>query len=606
MYSAQNNFEAKLNALRLLYKRDISGKIQELEQAIQDAHHKPDSRSVGHLRFVSHKLAGSGATFGFPEISAEAKKIERFSASYLEALKENPNKQQVWDDVFDSLHQLKSLAENIQGKKESQKPSDEDIEKLKLSAGKPSAAHFANAPAITANTQATPFSDDAILLRLANEHENEASLLLIEDDHIVSRELSTQLGFLGYRIQSRQALKTLDAQQTPILPDQLSAILIDTGKQEPSSYISYLQALKLDPATSKDLPIIILSTQDNIDARLAALRAGAKAFFTKPVDVGIILDTIRQSRNPTENNMPLRVVIVDDQENMARFYAAILEQRGFDVRIVTDARLALDMMHEFTPDLLLVDMYMPYCSGVELAQIIRQQAAFLSTPIVYLSSETDSDAKLEAMRHGGDDFISKPVNPDYLSTSIRIRALRHQRIRQQIVRDGLTGLFNHTHFKEHIQVELLRAARTQEAISLVMIDIDHFKSVNDQYGHPVGDRVLRLLARFLEQRLRASDICGRFGGEEFGVLLPGSTAQQTWHVMEKLREDFAHIKHNANENIEFHVTFSCGIADNYMSSHAAQLIRFADEALYTAKNSGRNQVVIYAPKGIPAAEARPY
>lgn len=197
MYSAQNNFEAKLNALRLLYKRDISGKIQELEQAIQDAHHKPDSRSVGHLRFVSHKLAGSGATFGFPEISAEAKKIERFSASYLEALKENPNKQQVWDDVFDSLHQLKSLAENIQGKKESQKPSDEDIEKLKLSAGKPSAAHFANAPAITANTQATPFSDDAILLRLANEHENEASLLLIEDDHIVSRELSTHLGFFG-------------------------------------------------------------------------------------------------------------------------------------------------------------------------------------------------------------------------------------------------------------------------------------------------------------------------------------------------------------------------------------------------------------------------
>lgn len=602
MYSAQNNFEAKLNALRLLYKRDISGKIQEIETAINDATNQATPQSIAHLRFVSHKLAGSGATFGFPEISNEARKIERFSAHYLEQLTQNPNHQQHWESVFASLHQLKHLADNLQNQQvSSPKLADANVDKLKMSAGNQvaSALHSNTTPAAC-------FSDKAILLRLANEHENEASLLLIEDDHILSRELSTQLGFLGYRIQSRQALKNFDATQTPIAPNQLSAILIDTGKQEPNTYISYLQALKIDPAQLKELPIIFLSTHDHIDARLSALRAGAKAFFTKPVDVGVILDTIRQSRSPTENNMPLRVVIVEDQENMARFYAAILEQRGFDVRIVTDARLALDVMHEFMPDLLLVDMYMPYCSGVELAQIIRQQAAFLSTPIVYLSSETDSDAKLEAMRHGGDDFISKPVDPDYLSTSIRIRALRHQRIRQQIVRDGLTGLFNHTRFKEHIQIELLRAARNQEAVSLVMIDIDHFKSVNDQYGHPIGDRVLRLLAQFLEQRLRATDICGRFGGEEFGVLLPSSNAQQTWHIMEKLREDFAHIKHNANENIEFHVTFSCGIADNYMSSHAAQLIRFADEALYTAKNSGRNQVVTYAPKGIQSIEARHY
>lgn len=110
---------------------------------------------------------------------------------------------------------------------------------------------------------------------------------------------------------------------------------------------------------------------------------------------------------------PLRVMIVEDQEHMARFYASVLRQGGFEVRVVLDAMTVLENLEEFEPDLLLIDMYMPYCSGTELAQIIRQQEAFISVPIVYLSAETDVAAKLEAMRLGGDDFISKPVDPSF-------------------------------------------------------------------------------------------------------------------------------------------------------------------------------------------------
>lgn len=106
------------------------------------------------------------------------------------------------------------------------------------------------------------------------------------------------------------------------------------------------------------------------------------------------------------------------------------------------------------------------------------------------------------------------------------------------MRDGLTGLLNHTRFKEQINIEITRARRLQQPLSLAMIDIDHFKHVNDTYGHPAGDRVLRLLSRFLERRLRCTDVCGRFGGEEFGVLLTGADAEQAAKVMDTLREDF--------------------------------------------------------------------
>jgi diguanylate cyclase (GGDEF)-like protein len=159
------------------------------------------------------------------------------------------------------------------------------------------------------------------------------------------------------------------------------------------------------------------------------------------------------------------------------------------------------------------------------------------------------------------------------------------------VRDGLTGLLNHTRFKEQINIEITRARRLQQPLSLAMIDIDHFKHVNDTYGHPAGDRVLRLLSRFLERRLRCTDVCGRFGGEEFGVLLTGADAEQAAKVMDALREDFSQLEQTAEQQA-FHVTFSCGIADLTAATDATQIIRQADRALYRAKHGGRNQVRI--------------
>jgi len=238
-----------------------------------------------------------------------------------------------------------------------------------------------------------------------------------------------------------------------------------------------------------------------------------------------------------------------------------------------------------------MDMYMPGCNGMELSSIIRQHEAFVSIPIVFLSVETDMDRQLAAIRLGGDDFLTKPIKPEHLVLSITTRAARTRNIRYFMERDSLTGLLNHTNLKENLAREVMRAERMEAPVSFAMIDVDHFKSVNDTYGHLTGDGVLKSLSRLLQERLRRTDIIGRYGGEEFGIILLNTGAEMASQIMNEIRENFSHIRQQS-EGEEFFVTFSCGVASFPDIKHAAAIGAAADYALYEAKESGRNRVVI--------------
>ncbi|WP_374356797.1 GGDEF domain-containing protein, partial [Chitinimonas sp.] len=155
--------------------------------------------------------------------------------------------------------------------------------------------------------------------------------------------------------------------------------------------------------------------------------------------------------------------------------------------------------------------------------------------------------------------------------------------------DSLTGLLNHTSTKQRLEGAVNAAQQEHQPISVAMIDIDHFKRVNDNYGHPVGDQIIRSLAWLLKQRLRKSDIVGRYGGEEFLVGLPGTNAEQAMMVLDRIRCDFGQIKHPFNETW-FNTTFSAGVASFPEIASTEQLIKTADEALYLAKRGGRNRV----------------
>jgi diguanylate cyclase (GGDEF)-like protein len=261
------------------------------------------------------------------------------------------------------------------------------------------------------------------------------------------------------------------------------------------------------------------------------------------------------------------------------------------VHVETTPEAGLNVIGSFNPDLILMDMYMPVCNGEDLCKIIRQYESFTSIPIVFLSSEADVQKQLNAMKIGADDFLTKGIDPEHLITSITTRIQRHRVLSSFMIRDSLTGLLNHTTSKKQLESMITKAQKLNTPLSFAMIDIDHFKKVNDTYGHPTGDKVIKSLSRLLQKRLRKTDSIGRYGGEEFAIVLWNTDAKSAKKILDEIREDFSKIEH-LHEGKVFFTTFSSGIAEFPGFVTSADLSNAADRALYVAKKQGRNQVCI--------------
>jgi diguanylate cyclase (GGDEF)-like protein len=284
--------------------------------------------------------------------------------------------------------------------------------------------------------------------------------------------------------------------------------------------------------------------------------------------------------------------VVDDDSAINDFVTRVLQESGMTAQALREPLRVIDTINEFRPDLILVDLHMPQCTGQELAKVIRQQPDYVGIPIVFLSAETDLTTQLGALSLGGDDFLTKPMLPQHLIQAVSARVRRSRELRSLMTRDSLTGLLNHTAIKERLEQEVTRARRGNSTLSLAMLDIDFFKKINDVHGHPIGDRVIKSLTRLLQQRLRQSDLIGRYGGEEFAVLLPGANADEAKRVLDTMREGFARLRHGT-PGYEFSATFSAGIATLPPYETASSLTDNADRALYEAKHNGRNRVKVW-------------
>jgi len=342
-------------------------------------------------------------------------------------------------------------------------------------------------------------------------------------------------------------------------------------------------------AFSPDVPVVFVSNRSDVPARLEAVRAGCSGYFVKPVDFSGIVSTLdRITRIEPE---PYRILIVDDEREAAAFHSASLEAAGMVTVEVVDPMEVIPQLVELQPDVVLMDVYMPGCSGMELAAVIRQEEAFVGIPIVFLSRETDRMKQIAALGEGGDDFLPKPVPPDQLVAAVTARAQRGRTLRHFMERDGLTGLSTHSRIVEQLEVSIRRAERRGDHLAVAMLDIDGFKDVNDTHGHLVGDQVLKALAHLLRQRLRLSDSVGRFGGDEYLVVLPETDAGAAQRKMDEIRRNFAAIEHDTGR-ASFSVTLSGGVAEYPAVPTSHQLIAAADAALYDAKRAGRDRVLL--------------
>jgi diguanylate cyclase (GGDEF)-like protein len=400
--------------------------------------------------------------------------------------------------------------------------------------------------------------------------------------------VSQQITHFGYYIQHMRDMKSL---ANSVAEHNAVAILVDIPPDEDPNQAGSIFA-EINAISSALRGLVFISEKDNQDVRLKSIQAGGVAFFTKPVNIISLIDRLDQLNRTTAIQQLPRVLIVEDQYTVASYYQMVLKMAGMDAQIAARSGDVLEQVREYHPDLILIDMFMTETNPADLARVIRQIDEFVSIPIVFLSSEDDMAKRYEALDLGGDDFLIKPIKAAQLKSVVRSRIERSKILRSYMVRDSLTNLYNHTAFRSILSQEVSRSKRQGTHLALAMLDIDHFKSVNDTYGHAAGDSVLKGLSRLLQQRLRTSDIVGRYGGDELVALLIDCDETQAWKIMDEIRIHFSEIVFYPDEMKPLFLTFSCGISTYPRFQTAEEINDSADKALYSAKAGGRNQVNI--------------
>ena len=432
-------------------------------------------------------------------------------------------------------------------------------------------------PAVLTRRLSDPLSNNEVLKNLRRR-----VLIVSRSLHPWTTALAEQLDFFGF---SPEELRWTDEPTGDDAPLALVFIPDRENRAYSPSNVAAIMALRTHFPSSY---FYCLSVPADLQSIVLLQRAGADTCVPAGNKVSDVLSRILDLVQ-THEHEPHRVLVVEDSATSVAHIQRSLSQDGIDSRAISDPRTLLEAAAHFRPDAILMDMYMPFCTGVEVTRALRQIPEYHSLPVIYLSSETDIAQQVEALRLGGDQFLTKPINPIILASVVRTKIERYREMIHSGRHDSLTGLLNHSASK--VQLERLLTCSTKAGHLIVaMIDIDHFKSVNDNYGHPVGDQVIRSLAWLLRGRLRNTDLIGRYGGEEFILALPNIEIDRAVSLLEQIREDFSSLPH-AHTDGALRSTFSCGIAALPEYTTAATLIEAADNALLQAKRSGRNRLM---------------
>lgn len=403
--------------------------------------------------------------------------------------------------------------------------------------------------------------------------------LVAAADHPSSESLAKQLDFFGFAVRRFNWDDPMPAAYSPLV-----ILLIPMHGYQDTEF-ERIQEIRAQHQASQ---IFALDVPEALSPMVTLLRAGADITIPSSQETTTVQAQVLELIE-TQDQEPYRVLVVEDSPTASALIRRTLEQHGIDNHAIGSPEHLLEAVWHYRPDLVLMDMHMPHCTGVEATRVLRQIASCRSLPVVYLSGETDLGMQMAALRLGGDQFISKPFNPVLMTTIIKSKIERYREMQRSSTLDGLTGLLNHLASKMRLNQVVQSFGRRHGQLCVAMIDIDHFKSINDLHGHPVGDQVIRNLAWLLKGRLRATDIIGRYGGEEFLVVLRGIGVAEGYDMINRIRQDFATLPH-MHARGTLHATFSAGIAAYPIYTTESELIDAADNALLEAKRHGRNCV----------------
>ncbi len=553
MTSEKSSFELHLEKLKGEYKAQLPQKISAIASDWQSLTANWVQADMVKLHRNVHSLIGTSGTFGFTDISKTARKLEELFKPLLEQKSDNYKLNETL--VQSAKDVIAKLCELINSTGTTNSLKTQDFTELQKQLSEP----------VPSGTVA----QDILIYYLDNE--------------VTAPELLVQ-NLMSYGFKSKH-FRTMDSLLDATQHKKPSLIIIDL--MIPDTDLEGIFEIAHN-FVQIGIKVFIFSGKDDFNSRLHSVRAGIHSYVTKPADVPSLVGMIRNHLNLNANR-PTHILIVDDQISVAEFYATILEQMGMKVTIETNPCEVLSVMQSHSPDLLLLDLNMPVVNGDELAAVIRQQEQYQSIPILFLSANAHPDKKTDLLEIGSDDLLSKGMAPDELVRHVKSRVDRSKILTAMMYQDSLTGLLNHAQIQLAAERVFLQAKRKKSLFTIAMIDIDKFKQVNDTYGHLNGDRVIKALAQLLQQRLRVTDYIGRFGGEEFLLIMADISISDAGNLINSLRKSFSLINFKDKE-LSFNVTFSAGIAANTDMNTFIEQIKMADEALYKAKKRGRNLV----------------
>ncbi|UCF69174.1 MAG: diguanylate cyclase [Acidobacteriota bacterium] len=305
-----------------------------------------------------------------------------------------------------------------------------------------------------------------------------------------------------------------------------------------------------------------------------------------------------------------RVLVIDDDPDVRDLVATLCRQAGVAIDQAGDAQSGIDRARQQRPDLILLDLKLPDRSGIEVARVLRADPTLAAIPVVMLSAHRTERAKVAAFEAGADDYVVKPFSLAEIDARIRANLRKrelyerlekanrelqraNERLAELATTDELTGLCNMRHLRHRLGEEYLRAERYETTLSVVMVDLDGFKAINDTRGHAAGDRLLAEIGRRLRAQARATDIVGRYGGDEFAFVLPHTDLDEALGFARRLIERFNATPLLFDDGERAPIGLSCGVATYPITERSGEpekLLAAADEAMYRAKREGGARV----------------
>jgi diguanylate cyclase (GGDEF)-like protein len=492
-------------------------------------------------RRQAHKLAGAGGTFGLPQVTEAARQLETL---LVHSHQDDP----AWSERLSQLSQELRAA---------------------LDAGPQAAAPVGPAPVTEAEGPL---------------------LLLVSEDEVFAGQVRREADARGMRVQVRRPREEVQLSERP------DVALVSAGAGEDREALrGFLRSLSSGRST---VPTLVLTPPDGQVDRVEVAQLGGRGFLNLPVEPARAVDAAQELLE-AQRLEGIRILAVDDDPAVLEVVSSLLETEGVSVTTLSDPSRFWDVLQEVVPDQLILDVDMPEVSGVALCRAVRNDPRWSQLSVLFLTGITDTDVAEEVFAAGADDYVTKPINHRELVVRISNRLERFRLYRRLADTDPLTGAANRRKAMDTLERLRGSADRYEETLSVAVLDLDHFKSVNDDHGHLAGDDVLRSLGARLRDAFRGQDLVARWGGEEFLVAMYGMRRGDAVHRVAEVLEAQRAVIYRDAAGGSFRITFSAGVAEyRHDGDEIHELFRAADEALYAAKDQGRDRV-------LPAGQAPP-